>query len=451
MASRVSQKYTIRFLSIVAFILIGFILNCRTHSLTTLVIFLLGSYILCVLNYRINLDSWKNVFISIEFMFITCYLCYSLFAPLIYILDGLSARTPVLRIKFDDVYETVRLYLNIFLIYSGLSLLLGNPRKSPLVLDASKYKIKPINTNIGDAFAVFCTLFFLYLFLRNGFSIFSYYIRDIRALVATSINQYVYIYMVAYSFGHLSSWIIDGRLKSCNFRRLLIMLIFWSLSLFIDRRYFILLFFMLVCVVLLKIKKIRFKIILPVVTICVIFLLSGYLREGYLLGETKFGDTLYMSTAEFVLPEYVSVYYLGRLGPTFHLLYGLSYTYYVLAYFIPGALFPGKPKPLSVVFMNEAGTNVGFAFNPVAEGLVNFGQLAVFIVPIIFLLYNFVGNKIGKKNPLIYLLMFGYCINFMRGMMAVCVFEIVLYAIVFKLFFNVKFIKHEDFSYIANV
>ena len=91
---------------------------------------------------------------------------------------------------------------------------------------------------------------------------------------------------------------------------------------------------------------------------------------------------------------------------------------------MPRALYPDKPLDLGEIFYLQANTNVAFAFNPIAEGILNFGKYAAFIVPIVIGGYILIGKKLLKHNVLFYAIFFGYSADIFRGDFSNCAFDL---------------------------
>ena len=446
MRNRISSGKTVLLLKIIYLFflfIVAFGINVSDCGLESETIMQFVVYVITIVLYRACLGEWTVVFSSIEFFVLSMYLVYSVFAPLQYIIDGYKPRVFYFPITLDDMTDTTKLYLNIFIQICAWITILGYPRKEFIFRKIKRFCIIRKRVVIADMLALFCLIYFAYLFLRNGLNVFLLYIRSIRLMTDSEINQYIYIYMVAYSFGTISAMIIDRKVKRFDLARIIMISLFWAMSLFVDRKYFILLAIMIIVVILTHIQKTRKPVFIGSILLVIAMIAMGLAREGYLTGKLSLHDTLYYSGTEFVLVEYVSVFYIHKFDFGRQLLNGLSYTYYVLAFFIPHIVFPGKPLTLGEVFYREAHPNVGFAFNPIAEGLMNFGSNSVFTTPILMVLYILFAEKIGKKHPLIYVLMFGYCINIMRGMWAIMVFEIVFFLIIFHLFYSTVWIKEQ--------
>lgn len=103
---------------------------------------------------------------------------------------------------------------------------------------------------------------------------------------------------------------------------------------------------------------------------------------------------------------------------------------------MPSFIFSNKPRLLGDVLKDEAGLNVAFAFNPIAEGLINFGFLSVLSTPILMYMYIFFANKFKKCNYFMYMLFYGYVMNFFRGMFAVMIFDFIVFYIFYTLLFK---------------
>lgn len=433
----VNKTSLLRFIYLISGIGLLIFISTVNLSMTTTIELLLVFYAWTALIMLKIFGTFRRLVLSIEFVLITAFLLYAVIGPITFVWDGFKPRTYAFSITRVDMLITLQLYFKI-LIQTALWLVLFFVRseKQGFAVITSRVSLTIRHSIFADILAVGCVIFFSFLFLKSGFSVFDLYIRDIRTQVDTPVNQYIYVFMVVYSYVFLQEFIVHRMVQSITILRIGMIALFWFFSLFVDRRYFVLLMLMVAYTVICNAKKIRIRSIFIILMILVVLLLTSMLREGFSLGSLSMNDSFYYSTTEFTLTNYVSVFYSARAGTIYPLMHGLTYTWYVFAYLFPSVIFPWKPESLGTVFMQQAHTNVGFAFNPVAEGIVNFGMNCVYLVPVLLVLYVWVAKTLGRRNKFIYILFYAYVINLMRGMTAMIVFELVFMVVLFYLFFE---------------
>ncbi|WP_217820214.1 hypothetical protein [Clostridium tyrobutyricum] len=235
--------------------------------------------------------------------------------------------------------------------------------------------------------------------------------------------------MISYSFYIIASKLtelLDGKKFKINFIRFIFIFSYWGIYLKAGVRRGAL---FLICMLFFWIlsKNINRKKCIGYMTLVFIFLLL----LGYIRNKVQSVDISYIyinSLGEFILPQWISYYYIYNPKP---LLLGKTYLYTFL-YLFPKALLPNKPEDLGIMFWKEAGTNTALAFNPVAEGIINFGNLSIIFVPIIIFVLIFFIRKF-KKRQLLYFVFCGAALNFMRGAMANFIFECLFVFICIKI------------------
>ncbi len=108
-----------------------------------------------------------------------------------------------------------------------------------------------------------------------------------------------------------------------------------------------------------------------------------------------------MSTTEYYCTFSITNAYI--VNPP-ELQYGKTYLYDTFSKFFPRAIFPNKPEDLSKQFKDEYNLKVGFAYNPVAEGILNFGKYVILFLPILLVFITIMANKLGRLNILNYII-----------------------------------------------
>ena len=164
----------------------------------------------------------------------------------------------------------------------------------------------------------------------------------------------------------------------------------------------------------------------------IIMLFASFSRMH--LKKYNIKDVFYYSFGEFINVNYVTNYYINN---TYNLKYGKTYTIDVITSVLPKKLYPKKSQQLSTEFMHTVNSNYGLAFNPIAEGLVNFGNKCVYILlPLVLFFYIKLAYIIGKKYNFIYFIFVAENINFMRGQFSNSIFLIAFIGIVVGLIIN---------------
>lgn len=418
------------------------------NIVTTLVLFFLSYFVFLFYSLK-KQKTLKNIILSAEVIFETVFFVYAVPAAIMFILDGYEPRIKFFLIDNFTMLETLQLYFKINCIFIILVIITGGVHTLNFYNKEKNNKnTSRIKFDAFDIIAIVLVIYFYYLHFRNGLDIFGTYFHDLRELIQSNIhnfNSYIYLYMIPYSCVNIYRILFSNKeiLKKGKYKvifTIVIMLAFWGLSLLTDRRNLVTLLFMLILIYVYKLRKVSFKILL-VGFLCVVMILSiSFFRSG--TSNRSINNVLFLSLGEFVLTNYVSNYYINNCDD---LQYGKTYIYNTLTSFLPSQIFPEKPELLSVQFQKEAKTNVAYAFNPVAEGLINFGKVgAIFTVPFVMLFWVKLAYIASRKHILFFVIICAESINFFRGIFSVSVFSVVVMAI-----FTIFMLKLDDiFNYI---
>lgn len=424
----------INLIGVYTFLVITFFFNFVFKlNIPQLLTVYLVSYIIFIFLAFVKLKKFKNLILSAEVIFETVFFVYSVMAAFMFVLDGYKPRVDFFLIDYDTILKTLYLYFNINCIYIILVFLFKGPRYIEMKDEIRKITIfSNKKVDIWDIIALVLVAYFLYLHFRNGLSIFSTYIRDLRNIVNSGINSYIYIYMIIYSFVKIVNLVYSDKRRTLkNILVIILVVSFWGISLLTDRRNIINLIIMLVMAFFTKNKKVGLKKILMIVMVLLVFLSFGFFRTGATFDKNDINEFVYMSTGEFILSHYVSEYYINNHD---NLLYGRTYYFDTFTKLIPRVFYPNKPEDLSMLFYKEANTNVGFAFNPVAEGIINFGIIgSMIVVPVVIIFYVFLAYKLAKRNVLNYIAICAYSINIFRGFFANTAFALFVMVILISL------------------
>lgn len=433
------NKKVIRITFIVMILLLELIVYIFSPSISiSLVVFVLF-YILTLLAFRMFLGSWGKVVTSIEGIYLSVFLIYSIMASIQFKLDDGSQRMWYFTITEELMGKTLNLYLQIFLFFVLLLFLLGHPKNNFEKVAGQLCITKNVKQMlIADAIAVLCTLIFWAFLGKNINQLLSSYV-NFRRNMSFSGQQYVWLYMMAYTISFLSGASINRAflLKRSNLFRMTVIVLFWMSSILTDRRHIMPVIIAVFLMVMSQNKTIKLKHIAKLAIIVAFMMVYAVVRLGLSVGKIPIETLVYTMSGEFILTQYVTCYYVAHPVPRF--LFGETYTWYTITKVIPRAFYSGKPLDLSLVFYNQViKSGSAFAFNPVAEGLINFGEFSVFITPIIIYLFMRIGIKIGKREPLFYYIICAYSLDFFRGEFANCIFDIVFLYLCIKFFVGVR-------------
>lgn len=416
------------------------------NLVTTLVLFFISYFVFLFYAFK-KQKTLKNVILSAEVIFETIFFVYAVPATIIFILDGYEPRINFFLIDNFTMLETLQLYFKINCAFIILVVLTGGVHTLNFYNEEKNTKnTSRIKFDVFDIIAIVLVVYFYYLHFRNGLDIFGTYFHDLRELIQSNIhnfNSYIYLYMIPYSCVNIYRILFSNKkiLENGKYKvifTITLVVAFWGLSLLTDRRNFVTLLFMLILIYVYKLRKVSFKILL-VAFICVVMILSiSFFRSG--TSNRSINNVLFLSLGEFVLTNYVSNYYINNCDD---LQYGKTYIYNTLTSFLPSQIFPEKPELLSVQFQKEAKTNVAYAFNPVAEGLINFGKVgAIFAVPLVMFFWVKLAYIVSRKHILFFAIICAEAINFFRGIFSVSVFSVVVMAT-----FTIFMLKLDDILY----
>ena len=186
----------INLIGVYTFLVITFFFNFVFKlNIPQLLTVYLVSYIIFIFLAFVKLKKFKNLILSAEVIFETVFFVYSVMAAFMFVLDGYKPRVDFFLIDYDTILKTLYLYFNINCIYIILVFLFKGPRYIEMKDEIRKITIfSNKKVDIWDIIALVLVAYFLYLHFRNGLSIFSTYIRDLRNIVNSGINSYIYIY-----------------------------------------------------------------------------------------------------------------------------------------------------------------------------------------------------------------------------------------------------------------
>ncbi|MFR0800488.1 MAG: O-antigen polymerase [Suilimivivens sp.] len=391
------------------------------------------TYVVFVFAFLKKTRSLKILATSLEFLYITAFSVYAIMPSIQYNMDGGMQRLRFFAITEVGVKISIRWYYVVFLILASIFLLFDYPKNKKMEMSIKNALVNAQHGRsqiIFDFIAVICLGLFLYSFLKNGISFFELNFVYRRKQSSFSLQQYVWLYMMVYSVEKYCEINFDKTISK-KIPQVIVIITFWTLSLMIDRRHFIPVVVAIVLYYLIGSKKVDFKVVFVILLFGAVMVLYAVIRLGIKINGMSFNTFVYEGFSEFILTGYTTIYYATHTPHSFFL--GRTYLWDTITRILPKVLFPWKPKDLAVIFMASALDNkVGFAFNPIAEGYLNFGNWLIFFVPLFFILFIKIGYKLSKKRPIYYLLFCAYFLDFNRGQFSNCIFDIlVMYAILF--------------------
>lgn len=432
----------INFCSIVCFCIILFINNCFINNLTHAIILNIFAFFTFLLFCVLRLKGLKNCIYSVEFIYGIVFWIYSIIGPIIFSLDNYSPRYYYFQINSSYMFKTLVLYINIFMIYGIICFAFNkiknrNIDKKILNLE-EKTAILNNKVNLLDFVNIFASLSVLYKLLSYGSAFFSLQTLVKRDILNSGISHYLNLFMVVYSLFIALAFFSKNKKNTLFKFRFFITLLYWFVYVTCERRMFVSFLIGLILIAFAKLKKIKLKHIICVFMVMAFFLLIAAYREGILNKDRKINDILYSSTTEYYCTFSISESYIVKPP---ELKYGKTYVFDTLTKLVPRYFYPNKPEDLSQTFKKENNLNVGFAYNPVAEGILNFGKSAFIFVPLIIFMITIICNYLSKKNVLYFLIICVNSLDFFRGAFSNYFFDVLFCIIIAFIIYGVKIKK----------
>ena len=406
-----------------------------------LIIYFISYFIMLFFFYR-KLRSLKRIITSIEFLYISAYSIYAIMPAIQYVIDDGKQRLEFFSITQAGVSISTKWYLMIFLNIIIVLFLFNYPMDKKYELRIKKEirntQSRKVN-GVFDIVAGICVMIFIYSFLKNGLSFFALDFVYRRSTSDFAIRQYIWLYMMVYSVEIICECSFNKDILK-NKRRIIqlgIIFVFWSASLLVDRRHFVPVIVAVVLYMIFMNKKISKTLIIFIILFVLSMILYAVVRSEIQVGTVDINTLIYNAFAEFILTGYITVFYAMHPVNSFYM--GRTYIWDTITRVFPKSIFPWKPTDLAEIFMKSVLQNrVGFAFNPVAEGYLNFGGYLIWFVPIIFLIFIKIGYRLTNKEPLFYFMFCSYFLDFSRGQFANCIFDIVVMYIILYAMKNVR-------------
>lgn len=398
-------------------------------------------YYLVVISYFIINN--KNILCDYNFIFINVFFLYSILSPIHYILNNFTSIPMSFEVNYNIIFQVVKEYFFIFGLFSIYAIIFTSKNykhnnNTNLIKYFNEVDLSRDNIFIiYDVIAVICLIIFIKPILFDRISLLNVNKGEYISLINAKILKYSYYYFQAYSIyviSNLFNLLSRNKLNKKNMPRYFLICIYWMLNLKIGIRFEFMVVFLFSIIYIFSINvKIKKKYILYIGCFAIILLFIGVLREINTLSEIKeknFMDIFYPMAAEFILPQYISYFYF-----TFHktLLLGKSYLIYSLLYLFPSNILSNKPLPFGVEFMIDSKkVGAALAFNPVAEGMINFGENFSLVLVCILIIISILIYFFKKKDPIFYIICTSSIIAFCRGQFSIWITDIIFLYIILK-------------------
>lgn len=439
----------INFLAIVISFLTVLINNTQDLSINSRLVLFILYFMLIVIFSIVRMKGIKNCFFNINFIYSCVFFAYSFIGPLIFVIDNYSPRYYYFFYNTATMNQALQIYVNIYIIFNILSFTFNKIKVIDMKTQIDKLKAKTLNLNntltIFDFLALFSTFYCLIKLILCGTSFFNLSTLQKRDVLNSGISHYINLYVIVYSLFLVLPFLFKNQKKNFAFYvRIFNISIYWAIFLTCERSVFVAFLIGFIMLFATKLEKIKLKHILTIIFIFVLFLFSAAMRENISFSNHKINDVLYSSTTEYYCTFTITnalLNYNGKLN------YGKTYYYDSFTKLFPSFILKNKPKDLSQQFKEQNNLNVGFAFNPVAEGIINFGTIgATIFVPILMLFITSIAEKLGKINILYYVIVACYSLYYCRGAFSNFFFDIIFCYITIFCIYKVNFLggKNEN-------
>lgn len=427
---------SIVFFSTIIFINHDYIENNLVNAIILDTVLGIYFFIICL----IKLKGIRNCIYSVEFIYGVVFWMYSIVGSILFVLDNYTPRFNYFLMTEETMTTTLKMYIYISAIYGVICFLFNRIKiyefnKRVKLFDK---KIVLLNSTITffDIIAVMAMLFSVYNILSFGGGFFSLSVLEKREVLNNGISHYLNLYMVVYSLFLTISYFSKENKNEMFYLRIVMTCIYWLIFLTCERRLFIIFLLGFIMVFFTKVKKIKMKYIISIIVCIIVFLMSAAIRENITLKNHSFSDFLYMSLTEYYCTFSITDAYIVDEYNDYQ--YGKTYIYDTLTKLCPRFILKDKPEDLSQVFKKEYNLDVGFAYNPVAEGILNFGNYAVITVPIVMLLITIFAKGFEKINALNYVFICTSSLDFCRGAFSNYFFDILFCFVFITIIFNFK-------------
>jgi len=184
-----------------------------------------------------------------------------------------------------------------------------------------------------------------------------------------------------------------------------------------NRREFAGIIFFIICFYLIS-KQITLKPQIIIILLCLFaaaFYLSTLRDENTRNLKGEKAIELMLASNEFVYPMQTT-YYIMR--DNWDLRFGSTYFFLPLQILIPREIYPDKPSTLGAEFVEKTFGHggMGYAYTPVTEAYLNFGNIGPFIMFILYAtFFNWLVRKQTNGFRFYYFILYGLIFDFCRG------------------------------------
>lgn len=422
--------------------------NLLVNTLVGQVILLTLLYVLFLIYVKKKLKRFTYAFASPAFIFLSVYVPYCLVPMIMFILGNYSTKMTYFSVSTAGMIETSRIYIIIYIVLLMLVALFNLLKKYELKDEINKVSKKTniffSSLNVFDVIVLFFTIISVAKILSCGLSFFSYSTLQKRSVLHHSLKHYVNLLLLIYSLIIFLYYTQDRKYKSnIMYIRVVSIIIYWAIYLTCERRIFVTLLVAIIMIYFCKDKVLKLgKVFIIGCSICILLLSAAY-RGNIKFGKYAIYDVMHQSLGEFIYTYYISVYYTDNID-NINTLNGESYIKNSFMSLFPSFIVNNKPQEFSTQFKRELNLNVAFSFNPIAEGILNFGKYVIYFEPLIIALIIYFANKLYKFNPMVPLLISSFALDFYRGQFSNFFFDII-YCIVFVfLIYKISYFKKGD-------
>lgn len=422
--------------------LILLIINLFMNNLISQMILIVVSYTVFVIYCKRKLKKFHLMLSSPAFIYASVFVPYVIFAIIVFVVNHYQPVIHYFLINTRSMTSTTTFYIYVYLI-TLILLTLFNQVKSFDIQEGLSECYKHIKgffstINVLDIVVIIFSIYNLYKIVSFG-NFLSLTTLQKREITSSEISHYVNLIVMIYSLLITCYYTFKSQ-SSKKFMgiRLFFTLLYWVVYLTCERR--ILVTFLIGFIILFaaKLGKVKLRyILISLIAVCAL-LISASIRGNVTLDNHKPEDVVFMSLSEFYLTYTISNYYTEQMD---YLDYEYGKTYTVTAFYslFPSIIASNKPKGLANEFADKMNLNVGYSFNPIAEGILNFGKYAIISVPFLLLLIVIISNGFYKFNVLMPIIISMFSLDFYRGQFANFFFDSVYCFVFLFLIFKVSY------------
>ena len=417
------------------------VINYFLCDLISQIVLLVFTYLLFLVYCKKKLKSLNLMLSSPAFIYASVFIPYVLFAIVVFIVNHYQPVIHYYKINTETMTNTTTFYIYVYLI-TLILLTISNQIKSLNIKDGISVKFSKLKSffnkiNILDVIIVFFSIYNLYKVLSFG-NFLSLTTLQKREITNSEVSHYVNLIVMIYSL-LLTCYYINNNYekKKLMIFRIIFTILYWIIYITCERRIIVTFLLGFIILYAARLVKIKLKNVLIFILSVIALLLSASIRGNVTLNNHKTEDVVFMSLGEFYLTYSISNYYVEQIN---NIDYEYGKTYVVSSFYslFPSFLVSNKPEGLANKFEKDHNLNVGFSFNPVSEGIINFGKYAIISVPFLIFLIIIISNKIYKFNVLMPIIISMFSIDFYRGQFSNFFFDSIYCFVILFLIFNIN-------------